>query len=534
MTIRATLASLLCAHTPTEGAVGETCPTPAETAAMIAAAADPATAALLSDPGSATSAALAMVAASPTNAVNPDRFPGATDAAKLQNAISYAIANGYRPILVSRWFDLTGAAPLIITKPIGRRQVVRFVGAGGGIRKDDAGAIFTGAAGVSDVWAVGVDFASIPGAGTIVWDCDKLVLVNSEGCTYRGVDRVVSQTAPAGYLQSVRFHRDHITGGSGPAFTFVRSFDTTFDDVLIEHREGGIWHAQYGDGSGVAHTNLRITKCLIEGLSGAPLKLSSAAAGLTIESCYFEASGDAATSQIDLYTVAPTARAVGIMLASNTFTLKAAQIAARTPAILHGQMAPSFWENSIGNTVSDGFLHGFGHATAGAVIGSGEYAPNGLVLPWQEERYHKIGDSSAGTTARPWRPRLGQQHFDTTLNKPVWVKTVGSPYTATYQITAGASTTGTITLTMEIALTVSVTAGDSVTQVRDKIVAAASAPTSRWRAAAIGADHVQLVSNRNRTGTPTFNGAATGVTATPTLTIAGLDNVWVDATGVTT
>ena len=142
--------------------------------------------------------------------------------------------------------------------------------------------------------------------------------------------------------------------------------------------------------------------------------------------------------------------------------------------------------------------------------------------------------ANAGTTAnRPLNDPLGHSYYDTTLNKPVWVKTAGMREKDTLTITAGANSSGDITITLNgVAATVSVAGGDTVAQIDAKIRAAAYAG---WGVSGTAGSGV-AVFTRDNAGTalaPEFSAASTGVEGSISRTTNGGNAVWVDATGAT-
>lgn len=141
----------------------------------------------------------------------------------------------------------------------------------------------------------------------------------------------------------------------------------------------------------------------------------------------------------------------------------------------------------------------------------------------------------AGTTAN--RPKfgidVGYSYYDTTLNKPAWLKTAWVREVDTLTVTAGASASGNITITLNgVAVTVAVTAGMTVAQVDAAIRAATY--TGWILTGAAGSGVVGF--NKSIPGAcsaPSFDAASTGVAATFARTTSGVDGVWVDATGTT-
>lgn len=174
-----------------------------------------------------------------------------------------------------------------------------------------------------------------------------------------------------------------------------------------------------------------------------------------------------------------------------------------------------------------------GHETQ---VGSGI----AVVDDWVDEATKTLNDvksleaANAGTTAnRPLNEPIGHGYYDTTLNKPVWVKTAGVRETDTLTITAGANASGDITITLNgVAVTVSVSEGDTVVQVDAKIRAVAYAG---WGVSGTAGSGV-VVFTRDNAGTalaPEFSAASTGVEGSISRTTNGNNAVWVDAAGAT-
>lgn len=141
---------------------------------------------------------------------------------------------------------------------------------------------------------------------------------------------------------------------------------------------------------------------------------------------------------------------------------------------------------------------------------------------------------SAGVTARrPQDPQVGQQFFDTTLGKPIFVKTLGTKEVITVVVTGAATGTGNMSLTLggssnDIALV----AGDTTVQVAAKI----RAKYMRLYSVDTIPDTSTVVFTKRYQGTssaPSYNPWSTGVTITVTVTTAGVANTWMDAAGTT-
>lgn len=200
------------------------------------------------------------------NAISPDDFEG-SDFEKVQQAIDYAIENK-KGIRLSRMFDVTNELPLMINKEDPEdRWGLFFYGVGGGLLKTNIGYMFSsGASYVGDIFYNAVKFESVEGAGTKIFDADKLIRVELTSCTIRYVDTVIS--ADAKYIQSYRFIGGSIVGGNGDAIDCISAFDLVATSLLVEHRDNFFkqrkdTNAQY---KGLYQVSFR--DCCVEGLRG--------------------------------------------------------------------------------------------------------------------------------------------------------------------------------------------------------------------------------------------------------------------------
>ncbi|WML38709.1 hypothetical protein RCG19_16090 [Neobacillus sp. OS1-2] len=263
------------------------------------------------------------------NAISPEKFTG-TDFQKVQAALDYAIANDVS-IKFAKIYNITGAGALSINKANGSwdldRRVLFLQGVGGGIRKDDGGFIFTAPyQNVGDINVNGLKYYSVAGVGTKVWDCDKIIRVTSMNCKYLNVDTVAS--AANQYCQTMKFIKDHVTGGNDWAFEFKESWDTEID-CLIEARQNGIRNTV--GLAKVQNNNLKITG-VIEGLSGIAVQLGSCY-GLEI-SGYFEKNHG---GHIDLQSLDQHFQ-YGVLIMKNTFSMTPDQITNNVPAVKMGKI----------------------------------------------------------------------------------------------------------------------------------------------------------------------------------------------------
>jgi peptidoglycan/xylan/chitin deacetylase (PgdA/CDA1 family) len=154
---------------------------------------------------------------------------------------------------------------------------------------------------------------------------------------------------------------------------------------------------------------------------------------------------------------------------------------------------------------------------------------DGSWTPWVEE------NSGNGTTSN--RPKYGAKqnymYLDATLGKPIWLKTEWVREVDTLTVTAGATTSGNISITLNgVAVDVAVTAGMTVAQVDAAIRAATIANWLKTGTAGSGVIGFHKTVPGIVTA-PSFADGGTGVTASFARTVTGVDGVWIDATGTT-
>jgi hypothetical protein len=264
------------------------------------------------------------------NAISPENFNG-DDFEKIQQALDYAIEHDIS-IKFTKMYDITNKGSLLINKANGSwdndRRILYLIGCGGGIIKNDGGAIFTATfQKIGDINVNALKFKSVAGAGTVVWDCDKLIRIKSNYCSYINVDTVVSATNQ--YAQSLRFEHENITGGNGWAFDFLKSYDTTISDNLIETRENGIRNTANIPNE-INNKNLRIINNCIEALYGKCIELGGSF-GTSFLHNYFEFCGE----YVDLETLANNHQ--GLVFMNNGFNMKQEQIDSNMFPVLIGR-----------------------------------------------------------------------------------------------------------------------------------------------------------------------------------------------------
>lgn len=311
-------------------------------------------------------------------AISPEQFTG-TAIEKIQKALDYAIQNDLS-VKFAKIYDITGQGSIYINKANAQtetdRRVLYLQGVGGGIKKTDAGTIFTtdGTYSTGDINVSSLKYFGVEGAGTVVWDCDYILRIMSSNCMYHNIDTVV--IAPNNYIQSVRFISEHITGGMGWAFEFFGSWDSTFD-LFIESRQHGIRNSS--PLADLQNKGLRINNTIMENLSGIPIQLGSCFA-TTISNCYFEHNSfaDNLHPQIDLRTLGNDYYQFGLKIENCLFGMTPEQIETNIPAIKWGRISNG-GESSGGGAVSNtntstGILHDLPDNVTGFVNGTGDYA----------------------------------------------------------------------------------------------------------------------------------------------------------------
>jgi hypothetical protein len=204
----------------------------------------------------------------------------AQNAAAITAAIDFALTvNGaqkpHPAIEFPELYDITGYTITINKSTIigyPDPYYLTFFGTGGGIQKNDAGFIFTGANSVSGfIRCQNMSFKSVRGAGTIVWDCNKLMYLDCSFNEYFAVDGVMYQDSDinAELFQSSRFVNEHIKDGSGYAFLWKRAADIVIANCKIETRDSGIGNVELAPGDSVLinqNNTIRIENNVIQGL----------------------------------------------------------------------------------------------------------------------------------------------------------------------------------------------------------------------------------------------------------------------------
>lgn len=222
--------------------------------------------------------------------VTPEMFEG-NALQKIQLALDYCLANK-TSLRLAKMYDITGLGTIYLNKTTFLdRTPITIVGNGGGIKKTDAGIIFSAPiADVGDLFFKDVYFESQNNAGVVVFDCDKLIRVVSRDCKYRNVDTVARVNDGRNYMQSMRFKGDSIVGGRGYVYDCVGAYDCTFDDVLVEQRDNVFRQRAHTVTGHVRLWNVRFMNLVWEGLTGTAIDLRDVAS-VKVDGCYFEKNG---------------------------------------------------------------------------------------------------------------------------------------------------------------------------------------------------------------------------------------------------
>ena len=142
---------------------------------------------------------------------------------------------------------------------------------------------------------------------------------------------------------------------------------------------------------------------------------------------------------------------------------------------------------------------------------------------------------SGATADRPYDNYIGCQYYDTTLNKPVWTKTTGVHEVDTLTLTAGATSSGNITITTASGddVVIAVTAEMTIAEVDAAIRAATFTGFEVGGVAGSGVIVFTDLITEAASAAVFADTGITGVAGTFVRTVTGVVTVWVDATGTT-
>jgi hypothetical protein len=210
--------------------------------------------------------------------INPDTYPG-SDYQKLQAAINDACDNK-QALRIGRTYDITGNTLMINKEPSPDRTPLYIFGDNGGkIVKNDSGFVFSStnvSRNTGDIYINGLEIESVSGAGTTVYNGNKLIRVTSSDSSYTNCDSILYST---NFSQSYRFSRNRMIGGQGLHFYSPIFLDVVISDCTIE---SGKDFLKCEDAA-----SLRIIHNLIENLSGTAIYLKNSTS-ITIGNNYFE------------------------------------------------------------------------------------------------------------------------------------------------------------------------------------------------------------------------------------------------------
>ena len=222
--------------------------------------------------------------------ITPDMFTGANDAAKIQAAIDYAIANYYPTIILDRAYDITGST-LKINKDVyltntefyRYRGNLNFVGIGScEIYKGDSGFMFT-----ADMQSGYMSFSSIKFRGSAnapqgmstpdqialrkaacsVFDASRLIFLNCFNCEYQQLNIVFDSRNCVDVttnMQDINTYGDKVTYCNAYV-SFGWAWCCNFNGAMIENCNAGFIGVDDNSSRDISLTNINIICCQIEG-----------------------------------------------------------------------------------------------------------------------------------------------------------------------------------------------------------------------------------------------------------------------------
>lgn len=319
-------------------------------------------------------------------ALSPELYEG-SDFVKVQMALDEALDQN-KSVKFTRMYDITGHT-LMINRPelyyATDRKQLYLIGTGGGIIKNDSGFIFNALYdNTGDINVSNLKFESTAGAGTVVWNGDKIIRIKSQNNQYRNVDTILS--APTLFTQSTYFINEHITGGDGWKFEAKRFLDVLIEACLIEDCENFLRNTEVLSIPG--SNSLRIINNLIENLRGDTITLGGSYS-LVISNNYIEFNA----GYIDLATLAAGYPHIGLIISGNAFYQLPDQILASLPCITirninQGSELGNGGAFSSGNVAGSAVLYDLTPMTEvqAYLAGAGD---NGIILT--PSRYIQLG-----------------------------------------------------------------------------------------------------------------------------------------------
>ena len=216
-----------------------------------------------------------------TNIIDPDKYTG-TDNQKLASAITAAGYDKNSVIIIRRMYTLTDNVLLNHNHECTGKMIFLGIGDGCGFNMAQYGFRSPDTSTRGMISFVNLQF----NATNIYFDCDYLIRLYFENCSFNGGNRVLYATR---YIQSVYFHncvirecaksviasRNDGTEGSTGAI-----YDLHFVECTIEKCNGFI---ELYRGIGCS-----VSDCCIEALSNYVLKVSHSVNGVVFDSNYFE------------------------------------------------------------------------------------------------------------------------------------------------------------------------------------------------------------------------------------------------------
>lgn len=245
------------------------------------------------------------------------KFPGNTDAEKVQNAFDYSKTHYNTALIVDKDFDLTGSTidlnkGLYISDSDYRRyrSKTTFIGiAGGKFTKKDSGFFFTASAQSGDflfdhvtfegdVVLDGVNDHDLKAAGNSVFDCSKIIRLTTIGCSYILVGNVFDgENAVDNYtnMQSIISDGDLCTY-SNSLVHFGQSYGVVIQNATIENCNFGLYYEHTTTPQRYIISS-SVKGCCIESCEDGAIYIDDNDSGnisinsFEVSDCYFEANG---------------------------------------------------------------------------------------------------------------------------------------------------------------------------------------------------------------------------------------------------
>ena len=213
--------------------------------------------------------------------IYPDQFNG-SDIVKLQKCFDLVVEQEKGQIVLNRDYDITGGQ-IVITKNYSPRFGIRLNGKGNKLIKRDGGFFFTSNnTDIGDLYFNNINFESNISAGAKVFDCSKLIRINSENNVYSKVDYCFYEKGR--YIQSIKSNNDTFLYVDY-VFKFSYGYDILVHNALCEESNNFMVDDEEVDY--YMNSKVTITNSCIEGLKGRLLKLNGCFA-LNISNNYFE------------------------------------------------------------------------------------------------------------------------------------------------------------------------------------------------------------------------------------------------------